>query len=161
MTASRRAYAIGVAVAIVVVAALVVVYGMRSRTLEPAAQTVQDVLELRADNVTDTAAYARYIESTSVASALAEDAAGRQPGESPIPEWETPRISRETSSTTDVLVKWRPSERFKDWPESTVFAVALRNGQWLIVDAEESQPESSEATTAPAESEQATGSGKP
>lgn len=140
-----------VAVAAIAVIAVPVIRTIRAGKLTPAEQTVQSVLELRSKNATDAALYEGYVESTSVAAALAEDSIARKAGESPIPKWDRPRVSKETSAATEVLVKWRPSSTFKDWPESTVFLVALRKGRWVLIDAEESRESTSaEATKAPA-----------
>lgn len=150
MSERTRVYAYVAVVALAVVAVAVsAVLGLRSQRLEPAEQAIQDLLELRSENSTDTAAYARYVESTSVASALAEDSAAREGDASPIPEWEPPRTLKETSSTAEVVVEWRRSEAFADWPETTVFVVARRGERWILVDAEESSAESEEPTATP------------
>ena len=76
MLANKRIYAYAaIAVGVLLIGALAVVFGLRAARLDPPAQAVQSLLELRSANSTDTKAYERYVESTSVASALAEDSA--------------------------------------------------------------------------------------
>lgn len=103
----------------------------------PAALSVQELLELRANNSTDTAAYLQHVESTAVAEALAVDSAGRAGSGSPTPEWDAPAVTRQETSTAEVSVRWRTSEEFSDWPAETVFFVRLTDGHWRIVDARE------------------------
>ena len=148
MPANKRIYAYAaIAVGVLLIGALAVVFGLRAARLDPPAQAVQSLLELRSANSTDTKAYERYVESTSVASALAEDSAGRKSGTSPIPPWQRPRVSKETTSGTEVVVTWRASDKFKGWPTSTTFMVRLRDGRWVVVDAEESQSKASGETS--------------
>jgi hypothetical protein len=102
--------------------------------LEPPAQAVQQLLELRSVNATDRAEYLRYVESTSVAAALAADSIARK-NNSPVPEWETPQVTESGTSTAEVKVIWKPSEQFKDWPASTMFGLTKGDAGWRVVDA--------------------------
>ena len=116
-----------------------------ARSLPAPARAVESVLELRSKNSTDTAAYARYFKESSVATALAEDAAAAG-GKSRIPEWETPKVEESTDTSASVLVEWKASKEFKGWPSSTTFVLAKSGDRWVIVDA---TAQSSETTKTP------------
>ena len=79
-----------------------------AKELPPPAEAIQSVLELRSENSTDVAEYARYFEQSELASALAEDAATRQ-DKSPVPEWETPTVKSSTDTSAVVVVTWKRS----------------------------------------------------
>jgi len=111
----------------------------------PAARAVETVLELREADVRDVDAYAPYFESSEVATALAE-ASDVPTGTPRVPGWQTPYVSGETSTTADVVVVWRDTAEFPDWPAVNVFSTRLLEGRWVIVDAVEtsSAPEPAE-----------------
>ena len=100
------------------------------------AAALQSLLELRLARSRDTTAYARYFEATAVASALADDAAKN---EKPIPAWETPKVEDSGVATATVVVVWKPSKDFKDWPTSTAFVMKKIDGRWVVVDATEAR----------------------
>lgn len=131
----------------VLVTTSIVVSGCGARELAPPAAAVQKVLELRAGNSTDAAAYARYFEESAIATALAEDGSTRRAKESPIPEWETPTVKSSTETSAVVVVTWKPADTFKDWPETTTFVLTKAGGRWVVVDAAENRSE--EATKTP------------
>ncbi|MDF1542182.1 MAG: hypothetical protein RQ731_04605 [Anaerosomatales bacterium] len=118
----------------------------RPEPLPAPAQAIQSILELRSKSSTDTVEYERYVESTEVAGALAEDAAGKQ-GQSPIPGWEIPEVVSSSETTASVRVVWKPTDRFPEWPEETIFSLMNIEGLWKIVDAFESA--SGETTSTP------------
>lgn len=124
--------------AICLAVAVIAVTGCSAGSNDDApAVTVQRLLELRASNSTDTAAYLRHVEETSVAEAIVEDAAQRSEGESATPEWKRPRVEKRSGSTAEVVVEWVPSGDFKDWPKSTTFIVKRVDGGWRVIDATE------------------------
>jgi len=59
-----------------------------------------------------------------------------------VPEWEPPYVSEETSSGADVVVVWKASDDFPDWPAINIFKTQQSDGRWVVIDA-------LEATTAP------------
>lgn len=109
----------------------------KTREEAPAAESVQRLLELRASNSTDTAAYLQHVESTAVAEALVADSAGREKGVAPTPDWKQPRVTRQETSTAEVTVEWQESSEFSGWPAQTVFFVRLKGGHWRVIDAKE------------------------
>lgn len=117
--------------------------GEERALLAPPAAAVQSLLELRAAHSTDATAYARYIESTEVAGVLAADAEDKK-GKDSVPEWETPSLEESSDTTAAVLVVWKPSDAFTDWPESTTFLMKKAGDRWVLIDASESR--SNEAT---------------
>jgi hypothetical protein len=123
--------------ALAVAVGAVVYSANRSKALPAPAQTVQAVLRLRAANSTDATGYARYFEATSVAGALAENAAGRKGKGSPVPQWRRPKVRSSSETSASVVVEWRPSAKFKGWASSTTFTLAKIGGRWVIVDAVE------------------------
>lgn len=140
LMASRLAVACAIVMAVSVVGC--------SQPLEPPAKVVQSVLELRAKNSDDAAAYAPYFEGSSVATALAAAAAEttRTP---PIPAWKPPVVDSSTDATAIVTVTWKPDTRFRGWPPTTTFALTKLSGRWVIVDATEntSTPRSTTASS--------------
>lgn len=112
------------------------------------AGSVQGLLELRADNSTDTAAYLRHVESTSLAEALVEDSAHRTATDTPIPDWQPPKVTKSETSTAEVRVVWKPSSRFEGWVKATTFVLEKIKGKWLIIDARDDSS-SDEATSTP------------
>lgn len=107
---------------------------------DPAARSVHELLELRAENSTDTAAYLRHVESTALAEALAQDSASRTETQSPTPDWETPEVTKETTSGAEVTVRWKEDKDFPEWPKSTIFTLQEIDGRWIVVDAQDSRP---------------------
>ncbi len=117
-----------------------------SEPLEPAAAAaVQDALDVRASRSTDASDYAPYFADPTVAEALAESARLESTSTVPIPEWEPPYVSAETSASADVVVVWVPAAELPDWPRATVFSLEM-DERWFIVDA-------SDVTTGPIPSE--------
>jgi len=105
--------------------------------LAPPADAVQSLLELRFENST---------EESSLATALAEDAAGRTDKKSPIPKWDTPVVKESTETSAVVVITWKPTSDYKDWPKTTTFMLQKVGGRWVVVDAAESGSKEGTAT---------------
>ncbi len=133
---------IGAAVALalfVAVAAGACVYRRGNPPLTAPAQAVENVLVLRRERSKDASAYAQYFEEVGIAQLLAEEAgvsteASATEG-SPIPDWERLSVSAQTTSTADVVVRWRRNAKFEAWAAETTFKTKLRDGRWVIIDA--------------------------
>ncbi len=108
--------------------------GADPATSHPAARTIQKLLELRAKDVRDAKAYAPYFEESALATALAEEST-EATGTRQVPPWKAPYVSEETTATASVVVVWEKSAAFPDWPKANIFAVALREGAWIVIDA--------------------------
>jgi hypothetical protein len=107
-----------------------------STRLDPPAQAIQDLLELRVQRSTDASAYAEYVASEDVALELAQAAVEETTGVSPTPEWESPYVSEQASETADVVVVWKEPQEWADWPMATIFKLnLLDDGRWVAVDA--------------------------
>jgi hypothetical protein len=120
--------------AVLAMASLLVACGPE---LAPPAQSVNDLLELRADRSQDASAYAEYVASPELAQELA--AAAEEESTSPTPPtpaWEDPYVALETSSTARVVVVWKSDDRFEEWPVATVFITESVDGMWRTADAE-------------------------
>ena len=98
---------------------------------------VQKALELRRDRVSDAKGYTPLFADPDIAAQLAKDS--KAATQAPIPEWSTPYVSSEASSTAEVVVVWKPTTepRFKGWPKATVFSLEQTRSVWVIVDAQE------------------------
>jgi hypothetical protein len=105
-----------------------------SEPLHPAAEAVDGALEARASRSTDASDYEPYFSDPAVVEALVESARVEETSTPPVPEWETPYVSEETSSSAEVVVVWIPSDEFPDWPAATVFSLTI-DEDWFIVDA--------------------------
>ncbi len=120
---------------------LVVMYRTALTPLSPPAEVVHNVLELRSERSSDASAYAEYFSEVSIAVLLAQDATASVPAtasrDAAIPAWERPYVSAQTSSTADVVVKWKPNSDFKDWAKATLFKLEKRASAWKVIDAEE------------------------
>lgn len=102
----------------------------------PAVSVIQELLELRLDDVRDASAYEPYFEDAEVAAAIAEGST--EPTGTPrVPTWETPYVSAEASSTADVTVVWKASDDFPEWPAVTVFMLQQLDDRWVVTDAVE------------------------
>ncbi len=134
MTVRRRMVA-----AVMVAAALS--SGCSAEAAHPAVARVTDLLELRRDDVRDPAAYEEYFADTGLAAELASGS-GEPTGTPQVPDYDTPYLAAETTSTADVAVVWKASDDFPDWPAVTVFILSLTDDRWLVIDA-------LEATSAP------------
>ncbi len=105
--------------------------------LEPPEQTVQSLLELRAEASTDASAYAEYAPEPA-AKELAYQASQVETGTDLVPEWETPYLSYEDTTTASVVVIWVDPEEFDSlWPEATVFRLEKTDDRWIITDTEQ------------------------
>lgn len=104
----------------------------------PAATAVGKVLHVRSRLSTDAADYAPYVLDSAVATALADDSAGKRAGDSSaIPGWKRPYVSMETSAgAVDVIVVWKRSSVQTSWPEANRFKMVLDGGTWKMSDAE-------------------------
>lgn len=123
------------------VSALVGCNEKAATTLDPPAQAVQSLLELRYERSTDASAYAEYV-SPDLATELARASDEETSTTPPTPEWETPYVSAEgsataeASATADVVVVWKDRTDYPEWPQATVFSVSLIDGgRWLASDA--------------------------
>lgn len=109
--------------------------------VHPAVTRVSELLALRRDDVRDPAAYEAYFVDAGIGAALA-GGSGEPTGTPQVPEYDSPYLAAETTSTADVAVVWRASDDFPDWPAVTVFILSFDAGEWLVIDA-------LEATSAP------------
>ncbi len=129
------------AVALVASCALVVwaVVGCAPTTPEVAGSPVDSVerlLELRAERSTDASAYAEVLVDPQVALDFAASAEAEQEATTtPTPEWETPYESSRETTAASVVVVWIPDANHADWPVATVFEVQLLEGTWRAADA--------------------------
>lgn len=118
------------------VLALVPVDGCARGSQHPAAQAVEELLELRRADDRDPAKYQRFFAESSLASALA--APGGVPTGTPrVPEWRRLYPSKLASDSAEVAVVWRDDAAFQDWPAVTVFVLSNVGGRWVVVDARE------------------------
>ncbi len=125
-------------VAVGLIAAAIVLLRSPGEPLSPPAQSVQDLLELRRGRSQDASAYAKYLDNDSLATQFAdlartESEIATRP---PTPAWETPYVSSESSTSAEVIVVWRDSEAYADWPKATVFTMTRSEGLWRVSDAE-------------------------
>jgi|GEM_PF-1620039 len=105
----------------------------------PAVERVDELLQLRRDDVRDPAAYEGYFADPRFAASLAQ--ASTEPTGTPrVPPYEPPYLAAETTSTVDVAVVWRADDAFPEWPAANVFRLALEDGLWVVVDAIEADP---------------------
>ena len=105
----------------------------------PAIERVDELLQLRRDDVRDPAAYEGYFADPRFAASLAQ--ASTEPTGTPrVPPYEPPYLAAETTSTVDVAVVWRADDAFPEWPVANVFRLALEDGLWVVVDAIEADP---------------------
>lgn len=152
--ADKRGVVAALAVCTVVLAA-VTLSGCGPKLAEQA-KPVQTLLELRSDVSTDTAAYERVLESTEVAAVLAQDAANAPKADSPVPPWEVPTVEESSETSAVVVVTWKPTADYKDWPEATRFIVKKVDGRWVVSDAVEQDASEETSGTAGAKEESAT-----
>ncbi len=136
-----RAYLTFIIAAACVVAALTGCGSQPEQVDEPKlpapAAAVEGLLDLRFEGSADASAYAEFLASEALAASAAEEDSKREGDEAPIPEWETPKVTQEGTSTAEVTVVWKPSAEDTAWPETTVFVLELIDGSWKIVDAAE------------------------
>ncbi|PKQ29276.1 MAG: hypothetical protein CVT60_06195 [Actinobacteria bacterium HGW-Actinobacteria-10] len=110
-------------------------------TLDPPAQAVDSLLELRHERSTDASAYAEYV-SEELAIELARASEAETSTTPPTPEWEPPYVSAEgsataeASATADVVVVWKDRDDYPEWPPATIFSMSLiDDGRWIASDA--------------------------
>ncbi len=108
----------------------------KGEPLDPPAQAIQSLLELRAERSTDASAYAEFFAEPDVAVELARATAEETAGVDPMPDWDAPYVSAESSSAADVVIVWRDLDDWPDWPVATVFQMRLVDGRWVAIDAE-------------------------
>lgn len=141
MALSRRVLVPAAVVAGLAIVMAGLVLRAQQPTLAPPAQAVQDVLELRRERSSDASSYAEYFVSAELAQTLAQDATASASATGavrpPIPAWERPYVSAQTSATADVVVRWKSDASFPDWANATVFELKLLSDSWKIVDAQE------------------------
>jgi hypothetical protein len=125
------------AVCLVLALAALFAAGCTQGPQHPAAKAVQSLLELRAARSTDSAAYAPLVADSAVATGLVEAARVSTSTASPIPDWDTPYVSAETSAGATVVVVWSPSTGHPDWPAATAFDMVRTGSGWAVADARE------------------------
>ena len=107
-------------------------------TSDPAALAVNRLLELRYSRSRDTTAYALFFKNDaipkSLAAAAAKETSSTKP---PIPDWQPPYVSAETSATVDVTVIWKGSSDFPNHPAATVFTLEKFDNRWVVKDAQD------------------------
>jgi len=106
-----------------------------SGELDPPEAAVDSLLQLRVAHSTDATAYAEYV-SAEMAAALAtpqsEEASGAL-----VPEWESPYLSVDGTTTAEVIVVWVDPVAFDaKWPAATIFKMEFIEEKWLAVDAQ-------------------------
>lgn len=107
-----------------------------SEQLDPPAQVVQELLELRVERSADASSYAEYLLDPAVAQELAvSDEESPDSTVSPIPQWEEPYVSGSEEGSASVVVVWVPDEQFSDWPVASVFIMESLDGIWKAGDA--------------------------
>jgi hypothetical protein len=114
-------------------------------TVQPAAQIVQKLLEMRLARSKDVSAYRLFFRSdstvpTSLAQAATQEASATKP---PIPLWDSPYVSASTTSSADVVVVWKKADAFPEHSLATVFTVARQQERWVILNAREVSSEAS------------------
>ncbi|GAB4279273.1 MAG: hypothetical protein Kow0056_12240 [Coriobacteriia bacterium] len=131
----------GVALLIAILAAAVVAGLWAVRQVESGggpAQVVQSALEVRVTRSTDPADYAPFFADPEIPQRLVDSAyAEEEATSSPIPEWETPKVTEEGTSSVTVRVVWIPDEAHEGWPAATDFILEKRDERWVIVDAQD------------------------
>lgn len=101
-------------------------------------ETVERLLELRADRSTEASAYAEVVVDPQVALDLASSAeAEAEATTTPTPAWEPPYEASREAATASVVVRWVPDADHPDWPVATTFTVDLARGVWRVSDAVE------------------------
>lgn len=139
MTKKRRipAFVLG-AVLTCVALGLLAGCGRTPSDLTDAEQAVQELLDLRAERSVDASAYAEFFLEPALAQELANASQMERDAEAtstPTPEWESPYLSAEESSTADVVVVWITDDAHPDWPVATVFKMQLFENRWVAADA--------------------------
>ena len=147
---SRRLSLVSLLLVVALVAALPALgaCGSKDAELDPPAQAIQSLLELRYERSTDASAYAEYLSTPDLAAELARASEEETSEAPPTPEWETPYVSAEGSvtpeasstaspvPTADVVVVWKDRSDYPEWPPATVFALSqLEDGRWVADDA--------------------------
>ena len=140
MAIRRRTWII-LGATVIVIAAVIIATRAKAPSPPNPVRAVQSVLELRQGRSTDASAYAQYFSDMEIAEALVRE--GSKASEStssaisPIPGWEPPYVSAQTTSSADVVVVWTPDRRFEKWTKATVFSLEETSGRWVIVNAVE------------------------
>jgi len=137
----QRIAEVGLALVLLMLAAVGVGCASSTASDHPAVVVIQELLELRRDDVRDAEAYEPYFPDAALAEELASGS-DEPTGTPQVPEHELPYLTAETTSTADVAVVWKASDDFPDWPVATVFVLSQLDDRWVVVDA-------LEATSAP------------
>lgn len=102
----------------------------------PAAKVVQRLLETRQSRSTDASDYAPFFADGALAVQVAAGTAQQSgSGKSPLPGWYRPYVATVTADAADVVVRWRRSEGFSEWPPATRFSVERLESRWVVIDA--------------------------
>jgi hypothetical protein len=105
---------------------------------EPSARAVQKLLELRMTRSKDPKAYALFFKSDAIPKSLAEASSKETTAtRPPIPQWETPYVSRLASATADVVVVWKTDAAFPGHSVATVFGLEHYQNRWVVIDAKD------------------------
>lgn len=129
-------FALGSAVALMVVASGCSSDPQPEVTLGSPVETVERLLELRAARSVDASAYAEVVAEQEVALNLVASAQAEGDSDiAPTPEWEQPYVSSREETSSGVVVVWKADSDHADWPLATVFTVADVDGEWLATDA--------------------------
>lgn len=134
-----RTVAVSLAVIVAALSAAAVVAcapGPDESETHSAVRTIEELLQMRADDVREPEAYAPYFEDSALATALAESEAGSERTRR-VPEWETPYLSELSDDAAEVVVVWKSTEGFADWPSINIFALSLLEDRWVVADAVE------------------------
>jgi hypothetical protein len=105
---------------------------------EPSARAVQKLLELRMSRSKDPKAYALFFKTDAIPKSLAEASARETTAtRPPIPQWDTPYVSRLTSAGADVVIVWKADAAFPGHSLATVFGLEHYQDRWVVLDAKD------------------------
>ena len=99
-------------------------------------------------------AYALFFKSDAIPQSLAEASAKETTAtRPPIPQWETPYVSKLTSAAADVVVVWKQDAAFPGHSAATVFGMEHYQNRWVVIDASDiarprQDPAAAQAVTA-------------
>jgi hypothetical protein len=137
--ALKRALTIALAAALVVALAGCAAAPQQAQDAkDPPSRAIQKLLELRLARSKDASAYGLFFKTDpipkSLAAAASKEATATKP---PIPSWQTPYVSRLTTSAADVVVVWNADTGFGGHSPATVFGVEFWHKRWVVVDAKD------------------------
>lgn len=122
MRVQSRRRALLVAGAVLLVAGVATAYFLLPKRMTPPVRTVDRLLTVRSELATDPATYEPLVGETSTAEALAQAAGVEAPEKlSPIPRWNRPYVSGQSSREATVVVVWKQDREHEPWPKATLF----------------------------------------